>query len=214
MLLHLYADIASSSVIWVTPLAQISVLSLSFARRPSRPARSCQTRVALALFRRECGTFAPCYGAAVRVCSPRCPSPLQRPVENFLGEANSRGQWTWNAQTEQVPASFVWRQACSGKFSLSGGTAVTAQPKLKRVFLLKGLIRCSEYRSWMTPHYTPKHGAGAPGRESGYTFLSAGILHAYQGAEFAAHRRVRAKGKAQRCIQIGSRGIQAELRDS
>jgi len=30
----------------------------------------------------------------------------QRPVENFLGEANSRGQWTWNAQTEQMPAVF------------------------------------------------------------------------------------------------------------
>jgi site-specific DNA recombinase len=28
--------------------------------------------------------------------------------------------------------------------------------KLKRVFLLKGLIRCSECGSWMTPHYTQK----------------------------------------------------------
>ena len=27
---------------------------------------------------------------------------------------------------------------------------------LKRVFLLKGLIRCSECGSWMTPHYTQK----------------------------------------------------------
>ena len=28
--------------------------------------------------------------------------------------------------------------------------------KLSRVFLLKGLVRCSECGSWMTPHYTQK----------------------------------------------------------
>jgi site-specific DNA recombinase len=31
-----------------------------------------------------------------------------------------------------------------------------SSPKLSRVFLLKGLIRCSECGSWMTPHYTQK----------------------------------------------------------
>jgi site-specific DNA recombinase len=32
--------------------------------------------------------------------------------------------------------------------------------RLSRVFLLKGLIRCSECGSWMTPHYTQKHNKG------------------------------------------------------
>jgi site-specific DNA recombinase len=49
----------------------------------------------------------------------------------------------------------VFRKVQSVRRDRSHGSS-----KLKRVFLLKGLIRCAQCGSWMTPHYTQKRDKG------------------------------------------------------